>query len=268
LERYQPSTQLAHADEPDWPVLICLLGGFRLLKRGRPVTVRSGGKVEELLCRLALPEGHVIPRGALLEALWPESEPDLASQSLNSLMYSLHKLLEVELGGAPVLHADGYYRLNVEAGVGVDTAIFNALADAGDRETRRGNVADAAGFFAQAVRLYRGDLRSSLDLNAVVERESLRARYLTLLARLADYHYKEGDYAACLEHSLRLLSNDPCREDAHRVVMRCYVRTGQRTQALRQYRLCEQLLRSEFDAPLEPLTTALFDQVRLDPASI
>ena len=78
----------------------------------------------------------------------------------------------------------------------------------------------------------------------------------------------DGDYTGCLSHARRLLANDPCREDAYRLMMRCYVRLGERAQALRQYRLCQTILRTEFDAVPEPATTALFDQIRLDPGSI
>ena len=50
--------------------------------------------------------------------------------------------------------------------------------------------------------------------------------------------------------------------------MRCYVRVGQRAQALRQYQLCKAILLDEFDAEPEPATTALYQQVRLDPGAI
>ena len=122
--------------------------------------------------------------------------------------------------------------------------------------------------YARAADLYRGDLQSGTDVHAVIERERLRAGFLTLLARLADASFEAGDYGACLDYALRLLAGDPCREDAHRLVMRCYVRRGERAQALRQYRLCEDVLRMEFDITPEPATRLLFDQARTDPASI
>ena len=104
--------------------------------------------------------------------------------------------------------------------------------------------------------------------HTLIERERLRARYLTLLARLASYDYAAGNLESCLQLALRLLEHDPCREDAHRFVMRCHVQLGERAQALRQFRLCEQILRREFDADPEPATRTLFDQVRCDPANV
>jgi hypothetical protein len=50
--------------------------------------------------------------------------------------------------------------------------------------------------------------------------------------------------------------------------MRCHVRLGERAQALRQYRVCRQILEREFGALPEPSTQALFAQIRLDPGSV
>ena len=256
-------------DRDGWSILICLLGTFRVLKRGEAVPLRGGGKLESLLSYLALRQHGATARDTLLDSLWASSEPGLAGQSLNSLVYSSHKLLADAIGGAaPVLHNQGHYRLNVEAGISVDVACFDAEANAGDQQARTGGQSQAAACYRRAVELYRGDLCTTADVYAIIERERLRARFLTLLARLADYHYRAGEYDACLALALQLLAHDPCREDAHRVVMRCHVRLGARAQALRQYRVCADVLRSEFDVEPEPVTTALFDQVRRDPASI
>ena len=90
------------------PVLICLLGNFFVLKLGQPVRVASGGKAEGLFCILALQSSHCISRDTLLSILWPKSDPALAAQSLNSLVYTIHKQLGDAINGAaPVLHSDG-----------------------------------------------------------------------------------------------------------------------------------------------------------------
>lgn len=166
------------------------------------------------------------------------------------------------------MHESENYRLNIEAGIGVDVACFDAAVETGDREARAGDREGAAALFLQAIRWYKGDLRGDDDVQLAVERERLRARYLNLLSRLADYYYGHGNHTACLNHALLLISQDPCREDAHRLVMRCYARQGERAQAMRQYRLCEHILRSEFDVAPEPATRTLFDKIRLDPGSI
>lgn len=263
----EPDLQSAPV-ELGWPILICLFGSFRLLKERRPVAMRSGGKAEALLASLAFRHEAGMPREALLDALWPDSDADLAGQSLNSLVYGLHRLLGDVIDDAPpVLHEHGSYRLNTPAGLAVDLACFERLAQDGEQQARAGDRAGAAALNRRAVDLYCGDLVGT-DLQALVERERLRASYLNLLAQLADHHFGAADYAGCLEYAARILLYDPCREDAHRLLMRCHVRRGERAQAFRQFRLCREILRAEFEAEPEPATLRLFEQVRLEPDGI
>jgi len=264
LDRVVPSTH----DSTSWPVMICLLGSFHVLQAGRPLPVR-GGKSESLLCYLALHPALGVPGSTLREALWPASDAIMAGEALHSRVYNLHKLLGPMIGGAaPVVHTDGCYKLNDAAGIGVDVSCFDALATSGDRLAREGRGREAAVAYQHATQLYNGDLCVATDLHAVVERERLRARYLDLLATLAADSYGTEDDAACLAYAGRMLQHDPCREDAHRLIMRCYLRRDQRAQALHQFRVCQNILRAEFDAAPEPATVALFEQIRLDPASV
>lgn len=252
-------------DESNYPIFIQLLGRFRLFKAGRPLTLPGGGKIEAILSILALnPEG--VTRDYLLSSLWLDHEHGLASQSLNSLIYSLRKLLNDGLNGAPpVLCLGNTYRLNYEAGIGVDAGCFDELVRHGNQLWRQADTPKALTFYGRALELYKGDLWSAPNSYAVVERERLRVSYLELLSRLCDYYYARADYDSCLNFALRMLASDPCREDAHRLMMRCYVRRGERGQALRQYRLCVDFLQSRFGALPEAATTKLYEQIRLTP---
>jgi DNA-binding SARP family transcriptional activator len=251
------------------PVLICLLGSFRLLKENLPVPLRSAGKGQALLTGLGLADYHRLPRETLLVTLWPDSDLGRAAHSLSSLVHALHQLLGDALAGAPpVVFKDGGYELNHGAGVEVDVARFDALAAEGERLARHGHAGAAAAFWCRAVELYRGDVSAGDDVRAIVERERLRARYLTLLALLGDRHFQAENYRGALEYAARLLRHDPCREDAYRMVMRCHLRLGERAQALRQYQLCARLLEREFGAVPEPATQALYHAARSDPGSV
>jgi len=112
------------------PVLICLLGSFQVLTNGRPVTLRGGGKGEALLSALATRVHQGASRDRIIDSLWPDTDSALAGQSLNTLVYSLHRMMGDALNGAPpVIYSGGWYRLNVDAGVAVDIAEFDALVD-------------------------------------------------------------------------------------------------------------------------------------------
>jgi len=246
--------------------MLCLLGNFRLLVAEELIPIHPGGKSEALLSLLALQYGRRMPRERLVQTLWPMRDLALGLRSLNTLVYNLHKLLGPALNGAaPVLHEEGYYRLNSEAGIGIDVTHFDRFVADGDRHMRDGDTVAALDAYTRAVALCRGDLCFEADAQSIMERERLRARYLTLLAELGEVYYQAGDYTTALEYLWRLLVRDPCREDAHRLVMRCYVRRGERAAALHHYQVCTDVLRTEFDALPEPETVALFDQIRLEP---
>jgi DNA-binding SARP family transcriptional activator len=251
------------------PIFVCLLGGFRLLKDGAPVHLRPGGKTQALLGNLALRTGLGLSRDELLALLWPTTSTSLSGQSLNTLVYSLQRALGDALAGrALIVHDDGRYRLNVDDGVIVDVSEFDAAVEAGDRHTRAAELTEAAEWYATAADLYTGDLLFDSEIQHVIERERLRSRYLYARARLADHEFAAGQFAAALEHALAVLACDPCREDAHRMAMRTYVRLGERAQAMRQYRLCSSILSREFDAPPEGATTELYELIRLDPERV
>ena len=257
------------SDDMSSPVMICLLGNFRLLRAGALVPIRAGGKSEALLAYLGIQANRRVARERLVQALWPESDPDLAFNSFYNLISRLHRLLGPTLqGAAPVVQEDGYCRLNLTAGIGVDVAFFDALVDAGDRHTQAGEGAAALAVYRRAAELYRDDLCLAADASIIVERERLRARYLSVLAQLAEQLYAAGDYGLALDYLWRLLARDPCREDAYRLMMRCYMRRGERAAALHHYQICADLLRAEFGAAPEPATVALFEQIRDQPEQI
>ncbi len=254
---------LLPAMEPVEHIRVCLLGSFRFLRHGRPQDLAITGKAMTLLSELALRLENGVPREELLETLWPEQDAIHSTVSLNSLVYSLQRQLRDDHDvAAALVYSNGCYTLNKEAGVITDIARFDAHVRSGTRLAQDGRDLAAAHAFESALDLYRGDLCTESNIYAVIERERLRASFLSVLAWLADRSYRDGENDLALGHALRLLAYDPCREDAHRVVMRIHVRRGERTQALRQYRVCEDVLRREFDVAPEVPTRELFDEIR------
>lgn len=222
-----------------------------------------------MLSCLALHPDVGVHRATLVEQVWPNVPISMANQCLNTLMHSLKGQLSDALGGQPpIVRAQSHYALNLSGGVKVDVVEFESAVDAGSRLQREGAHVAAIEAYERAIALYTGELAAGSDISALLERERLHATCLRALARLADAHFQLGDYDAARDCALRLLAVDPCREDAHRMVMRTYVRSGARAQALRQYRLCTVILRDEFDAGPEPATEQLFDLIRTRPGDV
>lgn len=250
-------------------VFIRLLGPFEILKMGQPVTLRSGGKAERLLSCLAVHPRVGVHRATLVDLIWPNTPIPMATQCLNTLIHSLKAQLADGLSGQPpVIHTQSQYALNLHGGVSVDVLEFESALKAGHRLLSQGSTAEAIDAYDRAVALYGGDLAAGSGIHELLERERFRVACLTTLARLADAHFELANYEQALDNAVRLLSVDPCREDAHRMVMRAHVRMGYRAQALRQYELCRLILRNEFDVVPEPATERLLHLIRSDPWSV
>ncbi|MFQ5813116.1 MAG: BTAD domain-containing putative transcriptional regulator [Anaerolineae bacterium] len=239
--------------------LFCL-GKFRVEIDGMPVDTRAGGKSLAILKFLAGRDGHPTPRDILMEALWPDSDAEAAGNRLRVAVHALRRLLAPAGKSLDILtYQDGCYLLNPGVSVRIDADEFETLWQRGVRLERQGRRAEAAEAYAQAELLYSGDYLEE-DLYeewTLLRRECLRDAYVDLLGKLATWSITEGDYGDCIVRCQKILAQDPCREDAYRLLMRCYAATGQKARALRWYNICAANLRREVGVTPSPQTVAL-----------
>jgi DNA-binding SARP family transcriptional activator len=93
------------------------------------------------------------------------------------------------------------------------------------------------------------------------ERERLNQLFLDTALCLAELTFSAGMRDTALEWCQRVLYEDPCLEDAHRLAMRIYAATGNRAGIARQYSLCQRALQEEIAAPPSPQTEELYVQL-------
>ena len=109
-----------------------LLGGFEVLRDGKPLSGRCGGKMRALLGYLAAESAQPHPRRALGAMLWPEQDEDHARQSLRQALTSLRGVLGDRDGPASLLRIDrDSIGLNVDGPHEVDVAALTALSPTG-----------------------------------------------------------------------------------------------------------------------------------------
>src|SRR6266849_575241 len=93
---------------------------------------------------------------------------------------------------------------------------------------------------------------------SVVDVDVARFERLVADGRPAALEQIAGLYRGDLLAGLAL---DPLQEPVHRAVMRLYARLGRREAALRQYHLCVDTLKREFNTPPEAETTQLYQEI-------
>jgi DNA-binding SARP family transcriptional activator len=203
-------------------------------------------------------------REVIMEVFWPESALEAARNNLHVAIHGLRSAFRT-VGDIPVVVFErGGYRLHPDLQLWVDVDEFDRHMQGGHQLEAAGELAAAMAEYELAVSLYQGDFLSD-DLYeewAVLTRERLRLAYLETVDRLSHLYFSQGRYAPCVALCQRILERDPCREDAHRRLMRCYSRQGQQHLALRQYRSCAEALKAELSIEPAAETDALRDQIQ------
>jgi predicted ATPase/DNA-binding SARP family transcriptional activator len=211
-----------------------LLGGFatRVGERLVPAAVWRQRRAAAIVKLLALEPGYRLHREQLLDTLWPELDPESAANNLRVALH--HARRGLEDAGAPegvFLTRDGdAVLLGTLEAVRVDVDTF---AQAVSRAWQSADPAIAE----HAAGLYAGDLlpEDPYEDWVAARRESVRASYLTLLARMAELYEARGDLAPAVAARERGLAVDPLDEATHASLMRLHARMGQRDLALARY---------------------------------
>ena len=200
-----------------------------------------------------------------MSMFWPEASSDAARNSLNVAIHGLRQSLRAAVGDtAVVIHQDQAYFIEPALDIWIDVEAFEEQLKAAHQHLANSELVKAEVAFEAATWLYQGEFLADDPYEewATATREQTRLRYLDALSQLGALQLNSGDYAGCIAISLKLLTCDGCREDAHRRLMRCYSRQGQIQLALRQYHSCVAALRTELDVPPARATTELFDHLR------
>lgn len=242
-----------------------VLGEFRVEPRGGGKPVRLPASAATVLAYL-LCAGRSVPWGVAAGTLWSGLPDAQARRCLSTALWRLRTALGDD-GGECIVHRGGEVGIDLGAHR-LDLAEFLDLTDASVREPFHALSFDDAARAERGTRLYRGDLLAGWDAPWIdLPRENARRRYHQVLETLARFHAYYGMYERALEAALRLLDEDPLREDVHRHVMRIHLEAGHRTLALRQFERCREALRSELGAEPEEETRRLAADARSSPPS-
>lgn len=200
--------------------------------------------------------GRWFSRDQILEALWPEMDPDSAAQNFKVALNALNRALEPgrETGKRPffVVRKDNLYGLNPSAQIFVDVDDFATWCQSTEEEE-----------IIDALAIYRGDyLIDYLDDHSVdLVRDQIRDSYLDAAIRLADRYYQHSRWDAVIKICHDILVQDSCNEQAFQFLMRSHAARGNRSAVHAVYQRYCAVLRQDLDVPPSPDTTRLWQQL-------
>jgi ATP/maltotriose-dependent transcriptional regulator MalT/DNA-binding SARP family transcriptional activator len=206
-----------------------------------------------LFCLLQHPLG--LRKGQIGEMLWPDHDPDRLDSAFRSTLYRLRRTLFRD----SVIFEDGVYSFNWASDYWFDVKVFETLlGEAGQSTISEQTIA----LLKRALPLYKGDYLEGIFADwSALERERLQKRYLFAVETLAGLHADRRELQRAIELYQHLLAQDSYREVAHRELMRCYYRLGDRAAAIKQYQICVEILREDLGLDPAEETEALYLQI-------
>jgi len=255
-----PAEQYAGSD-PSGLLQVRLFGGFCVERTdaGRAVSDWHRRSAKTLTKLLAVHPRHALHREQIIDTLWPGVGAESALNSFGKALHAARHALEPELprrqSSAYLRLADAVLILNTEHVV-VDADQFEQLAE----DAIRQREVEA---YQAALAAYRGELLPEDRYeNWCSERRTVLAELrVRLLLGMAEALERRGAYNDAATRLRDVLRQDPTREVVHRQLMRLYVRMGTPDQAVRQFHLCEEVLRRELDLAVAPETVSLYEDL-------
>ncbi|MFH1143869.1 MAG: BTAD domain-containing putative transcriptional regulator [Candidatus Eisenbacteria bacterium] len=208
-----------------------------------------------------------VPRDVILEALWPEAEPEKAFNNLRQTIHVLRRTLEPDL---PRTLPSRYVRFRNEAcrlepgeDHEYDVETFETTLQQGERLWHAGQRGRARAHLLEALSLYRGDFlaESPYEEFAAAEREHLRDRVLRAIERLLESRAAAREWEELALLSRRALALDPYRECHYRHLMQAHLHLGHRHEALAGYHEYEAMMVNEMGLPPSERMKSLVEQV-------
>lgn len=236
---------------------LCLqvLGPLRVLDEHGVEIKLASRKSRALLAYLALRPSESHARDRLAALLWEQADDELARTSLRQAIASLRKSLPERHQGAIITTTDAI-ALNADS-IQCDVTRFKSAISTPTRASLQ-----------TAAQLYRGDLLEGFDARSASfeewlsnERLLLRREACEALQRLAQLALAAQDFDSATTACNRLLTLEPLNEANHRALMELHAKRGAYAEALRQFRVCKDLLRRELDVAPEPATEQLFREL-------
>ncbi len=216
-------------------------------------------KTKLLFCYLCLSKQRHT-RKALAGLFWSELSEENASVNLRMAIANLKT------------HFSTYLIINRQT-ISFNEALPHSV-DVVQFQTLVGQVSGSnkqIDLFTEALKYYKGEFLSGIYLEdaplfeewMLNRRERLAGQVAQILTWLSDFYSNRGNHVNAIKSLGQLLEIEPWNEEAHRLLMINYYRSGKRSAALAHYDKCKKLLDSRLDVEPSEKTKLLRDRIKL-----
>ena len=212
----------------DHDVAIWLLGGFRLVIRGTPV-IGDGTRSTPVLRFIVACGRSGVHKERLADQFWPGAEPRAARRNLHQAIYTTRRFLQRFQVEDLLTFASDRYALGAGSSVWRDVDELEHWVAVGRQARRDSDTSTATDAFRRADLAYGGDYLADhpFDDWAIGTRERYRALHREAVAAIMAHATDQDDHVSVIQAASRLLTFDPCDEDACRHLMQAHYALGQ-----------------------------------------
>jgi DNA-binding SARP family transcriptional activator len=249
-----------------WPLKVCTLGRFGIVKEGKPLQFSRKVRQKPLLMIKALIAlgGKEVTEAQITDVLWPDAEGDLAHQSFATTLHRLRNLVGSEKA---IPLRDGRLTLD-NRHCWVDAwafeRIFSKAEKAWAEGARRAGGEKAVRLSEKAIALYEGHFLAGEVASPWILslRERLRSKFQRCVGELGRHWEGAGELEKAADCYRKGLEVDETAEELYRRLMTCLLRLGRGAEALAVYERCRKILSSHLGVAPSPETEAVFRSLR------
>lgn len=243
-----------------------LFGKFEACYGERVLVGLDAPKVQELFSYLLLYRDRPHSRETLSDLFWCDDATLDPRKCLRQVLWRLQAAVDSQsdsTDGSLLLIDSKWVQLNRASELWADVIQFEQAFALVQRTPGQELQEQGVQTLRAALQLYRGHLLEGCYEDwCLFERGRLQSMYLSMLEKLMIYYEAQGEYEAGLECGICILRLDAAHERTHRRLMRLHYQLGNRTAALRQYKICVAALRQELNADPSGQTVAVHEQIR------
>jgi DNA-binding SARP family transcriptional activator len=245
---------------PRWKISI--LGSTTIVSTNKR-RLKLSQPLWNLIAYLLSAPGRTASRGRIAADLWPDLDEAAARHCLATTLWRAKAAFKPD--EAPFHIDDEDIGLRLDSRLWVDSVAFDRRLRSVVERADPLIDAERRPRIRRAIDSYAGDFAAALDADwALIERERLKSLHLDALFLLAASYGRAADWPATVIIARRLCAAEPLREDAHRLLMIAFEKTGNRGLALRQYEQCRSVLAKELSVEPMPETTELYRSLAED----
>ena len=249
-----PQTAAKH-DQPERPLVVNVLGPYRITALGEPVTTGLRSRAKVLLAwSLLRPEGATIEQ--FVDALWPDTPPDRVLKQFWHALGDLRTFFRGPAGETlDVLEKIGEHYQPSPAEIGCDLWEFqSALSDAAQATDDK----QARTALRRAVDAYGGDLLAGTDYPWVEPvRQDLHRRALDAYLRLAELEAHTGHPESAVDTLENVIELDRYAEEPYRRLMALHAAHGRLDAVTATWKLLQRRL-ADLDVEVDQSTARLY----------